>query len=164
MPQRKFVFGPQPALDKAISTQEAAEQAVVEARKVLQAEQQRLQKMLDQIEHTRQQIREAHANLVSPERNVSEAMDLRHRNDHLDGLRQREKDQIAAADRQRQQVAWAEDRLELRKKEMAEAMAAVQALERLKENRRKEHESALEKRDESQRDDDAIQLWNNRPD
>src|SRR2546423_152973 len=148
MPQRKFVFGPQPALDKAISTQEAAEQAVVEARKVLQAEQRRLQEMLDQIERTRQEIREAHANLVSPERTVSEAMDLRHRSNHLDALRQREKDEIAAAERQRQQVSWAEDRLELRKKELAEAMAAVQALERLKENRREEHEAALEKREE----------------
>ena len=164
MPQRKFVFGPQPALDKAISTQKAAEQAVVEARKVLQLEQQRLQQMLEQIERTRQQIREAHANLVSPERAVSEAMDLRHRSSHLDALRQREQDEIAAAERQRQQVAWAEDRLELRKKELAEAMAAVQALERLKENRREEHKAALEKREESQRDDDAIQLWNNRPD
>ena len=42
-------------------------------------------------------------------------------------------------------------------------MATVQALERLKEKRRREHALALEKADEKRRDDDAIQLWNNRP-
>jgi hypothetical protein len=41
-------------------------------------------------------------------------------------------------------------------------MAHVQALEKLKEKRRQEHEDAIEKADEKKRDDEAIQLWNNR--
>ena len=164
MPQRKFVFGPQPALDKAISEQEAAEEAVVLARKVLQEEQERLRQMLVRVEQTRREIREWHENLVSPRTAITDPNELTERWKYLDVLRQREKEEMAAAERQRQQVAWAEDRLELRKKELAEAMAAVQALERLKEKRREEHEAALAKAEESRRDDDAIQLWNNRPD
>jgi flagellar export protein FliJ len=163
MAQRKFVFGPQPALDKAVAEQEQAEEAVVLARRVLQEEQERLRQMLVKVEQTRRDIRQWHDDLVSPAKPITDPNDLTHRGRYLDALRQREKEEVAAAERQRQEVAWAEDRLELRKKELAEAMAAVQALERLKEKRREEHEAVLEKAEESRRDDDAIQLWNNRP-
>jgi flagellar biosynthesis chaperone FliJ len=78
-------------------------------------------------------------------------------------LKRREEAQKLRIAEQRRQVAWASDKLELRKKELNEAMAHVRALEKLKEKRRHEHELAVQKAEESRRDDDAIQLWNNRP-
>jgi flagellar biosynthesis chaperone FliJ len=79
-------------------------------------------------------------------------------------LRSKEKAQLEAAEIQREQIAFAKDRVELRKRELAEAMSQVQALEKLKEKRRLEHAAEIEKADEKRRDDEAIQLWNNKRD
>ena len=160
---RHFKFGPQPALDKAIAHQKTAEEALVEARKALEAEKQKLQRLIVQIETTRQQIRQQHDNLASPQRKVSDPRELAQTSRYIDALRLKEKAQLEAAERQREQIAFAKDRVELRKRELAEAMSQVQALEKLKEKRRLEHEAEIEKADEKRRDDEAIQLWNNKP-
>jgi hypothetical protein len=162
MVSRKFKFGPQPALDKAISEQKKAEEAVVAAKKVVEQEKAKLQQILKEIEITRQRIRQEHDNLASPQRKVSDPRELAGDARFIDALRIKETKQLEAAERQREQIAFAQDRLELRKRELVEAMAHVQALEKLKEKRRQEHEEALEKADEKKRDDEAIQLWNNR--
>jgi hypothetical protein len=107
-----------------------------------------------------QQVKAAHDNLVSPNRKTSAPGELAQMNLHLDGLRAREKSRRDEAEKQKEQVAWAADKVELRKRELAEAMAAVKALEKLKEKRRLEHAAALAKSDEAKRDDEAIQLWN----
>ncbi len=159
---RHFKFGPQPALDKAIAHQKTAEEALVEARKSLEAEKLKLQRLIVQIENTRQQIRLQHDNLVSPQRKISDPRELAQTSRFIDSLRLKEKAQLEAADRQREQIAFAKDRVELRKRELAEAMSQVQALEKLKEKRRLEHEAEIEKADEKRRDDEAIQLWNNK--
>jgi hypothetical protein len=160
----KFQFGPQPALDKAIATQKLREEAVVAARRALEEEKRKLQRLIEEVEKTRQRIRTEHDKLVSPGRGATAAADLTQDGRFLDSLRAREKAQLAAVAEQRGQVTWAKQKLDLRKKELAEALAAVQALERLKEKRRLEHQAAARKAEESRRDDDAIQLWNNRPD
>lgn len=157
---KRFTFGPQPALDKAINEQKRAEQAVAEARAELESEQQRLRQMEQQIEQTTQQIRAAHDKLADPSRKTSDARELQRQIQFLDALQARKAHQIALMQQQRERVTWAAEKLELRKRELAEAMAAVQALERLKEKRRAEHEQALLKKEETQRDDDAIQRWN----
>ena len=164
MALRHFKFGPQPALDKAIAQQKSAEEALVDARKALEAERLKLQRLIDQIENTRQQIRQQHDNLASPQRKVSDPRELAQTSRFIDALRLKEKAQLEAADRQREQIAFAKDRVELRKRELAEAMSQVQALEKLKEKRRLEHAAEIEKADEKRRDDEAIQLWNNKPD
>jgi flagellar biosynthesis chaperone FliJ len=162
MASRKFKFGPQPALDKAIAQQKKCEEALVAARKALEEEKQKLQRIMAQIEATRQRIRQEHDNLASPQRRVSDPKELSQTGRFIDALRLKEQQQLEAADQQRKQIAFAQDRVELRKKELAEALAHVQALEKLKEKRREEFEEALEKADEKKRDDEAIQLWNNR--
>jgi flagellar biosynthesis chaperone FliJ len=162
MASRKFKFGPQPALDKAIAQQKKCEEALVAARRALEEEKQKLQRILEQIEKTRQRIRQEHDNLASPQRRTSDPKELTQTSQFIDALRLKEQQQLAAADAQRKQIAFAQDRVELRKKELAEALAHVQALEKLKEKRREEFQEALEKADEKKRDDEAIQLWNNR--
>ena len=159
---RKFKFGPQPALDKAIALQKKAEEAVAAARKVVEEEKAKLERILQEIETIRQRIRTEHDNLASPQRRVSDPRELMQDARFIDALRLKETKQLEAADRQREQIVFAQDRLELRKRELAEAMAHVQALEKLKEKRREEFEEALEKADEKKRDDQAIQLWNNK--
>ena len=158
----KFKFAPQPALDQAIAGQKVCEEALVDARRLLEVEKLTLQRLLSQIEETKQQIRTAHDNLVSRERQVSDPRELSQNGRFLDALRNKEKAQQEAVDKQREQVTFAIDRVELRKRELTEAVAHVQALEKLKDKRRREHEAAIEKADEKRRDDDAIQLWNNR--
>lgn len=163
MASRKFVFRIQPALDKATARQKLCEQAVVDARRALEAEEKKLQRLTDELENLRQQIRAGHDNLVSPVRSTSDPRELIRASQSLGVLKRREEAQKLRISEQRRQVAWAADKLELRKKELNEAMAHVRALEKLKEKRRHEHELAVQKAEESRRDDDAIQLWNNRP-
>jgi flagellar biosynthesis chaperone FliJ len=163
MISRVFKFGPQPALDKAIAEQRAAEQALIAARRSLEEEKRKLERILSDIEKNRQRIRAEHDNLTSPRRQISDPRELTHISRFIDSLRDKEKALLQAADRQRQQIAFAKDRVDLRQRELAEAVSRVQALEKLKEQRRLEHEAAVEKAEEKQRDDEAIQLWNNRP-
>ncbi|HEY7115705.1 MAG TPA: hypothetical protein VH475_03910 [Tepidisphaeraceae bacterium] len=162
MLSRKFQFRIQPALDKAIAKQKACEDALVQARKSLEAEQQKLQRLIDELENIRQQIRAGHDNLVSPGRSTSDPKELFRASQFLTVLKHKEDAQKLRIEAQRKEVAWANEKLELRKKELNEATAQVRALEKLKEKRKKEHELAVQKAEESRRDDDAIQLWNSR--
>jgi hypothetical protein len=160
MASRKFQFRIQPALDKAIAQQKKCEEAVVWARKALEAERQKLQALKKRLEEITQQLLTGHDNLVSPARSTSDPRDLIRASQALGVLKRMQEAQKLLIEQQQQAVIWAEEKLELRKKELAEAMANVQALERLKEKRKKEHEVAVQKHEESRRDDDAIQLWN----
>jgi len=162
MASKKFIFGAQPALDKAISEQEDCEQAVVDARKALAREQQLLKELHEALEKIRQQIKEMHDNLVSPERigQSSDPRELMRMSQSIDVQKDREQKQKEKIVAQKERVSWAADKVELRKRELLEATAHVQALEKLKENRRVEHAAELAKSEESKRDDDAIQLWN----
>ena len=158
--KKKFIFGAQPALDKAIAEQKVCENALVAARKELEAEKKALIKLQEELEEIRQRIRALYDNLVSPQRSTSDPRELRRVSDSIEVTKLREKQQLARIDEQKKKIAWAADKVELRKRELAEATAQVQALEKLKENRRLEHATALAKAEESRRDDDSIQLWN----
>ena len=164
MATSKFKFGPQPALDQAIVARQSCEEALVHARRMLEADELKLQKLIAVVEKTRQQIRAEHDKLVSRQGQTSDPRELSQNGRFLDALRVKEQAQQGAVDKQREQVAFARDRVELRKRELTEAVAQVQALEKLKEKRRREHDVFVEKADEKRRDDDSIQLWNNRPD
>jgi flagellar export protein FliJ len=161
MSMRQFKFGPQPALDKAIEAQRVCEEAVRQAKAALAQERAKLRQLQDEVLRAEQRVKAAHDNLVSPVRKTSEPGELAQANRHLDGLRAKVLMQREAVEKQKERVAWAADKVELRKRELAEAMAAVEALEKLKEKRRLEHQAALLKAEEAKRDDEAIQLWNN---
>lgn len=162
MASKKFIFGAQPALDKAISEQKDCEQAVIDARKALAREQQIQKEMEAALEKIRQQIKELHDNLVSPERigHLSDPRELTRMSQSIDVQKERERKQKEKIAAQKERVKWAADKVLLRKQELNEATAHVQALEKLKENRRVEHAAELAKSEESKRDDDSIQLWN----
>jgi hypothetical protein len=162
MSSPKFKFGPQPALDKAIEAQRACEEALRQANLALNREKEKLKQALAEIERAVQRVKAAHENLVSPARRISQPGELVQANRHLDALRAKEVATREAAERQKERVAFAADKVELRKRELAEAMAAAAALEKLKEKRRLEHQAAAMKAEESKRDDEAIQLWNSR--
>ena len=115
-----------------------------------------------EIDRAVQRVKAAHENIVSPTRKFSAPNELAQSNRNLDLLRAKEIATREAAEKQKECVAFAADKVELRKRELAEAMAEVQALEKLKEKRRLEHQAAMLKSEEAKRDDEAIQLWNNR--
>jgi len=162
MSSRKFKFGPQPALDKAIANQRNCEEALRQANIALAQEKEKLRLALAEIDRAVQRVKAAHENIVSPTRKFSAPNELAQSNRNLDLLRAKEVATREAAERQKECVAFAADKVELRKRELAEAMAEVQALEKLKEKRRLEHQAAMLKSEEAKRDDEAIQLWNNR--
>ena len=164
MSSKKFIFGPQPALDKAIANQRTCEEALRQAQIALAQEKEKLRLALAEIDRAVQRVKTAHENIVSPTRKFSAPNELAQANRHLDLLRAKEVAAREAAEKQKERVNFAADKVELRKRELAEAMSEVQALEKLKEKRRLEHQAALLKAEESKRDDEAIQLWNNRGD
>ena len=166
MASKKFIFRAQPALDKAVAEQKKCEEAVVAARRELEAQQQALQRLKDELVRIRQQIKIEHDNLVSPARTgvVSDPRELGRRGNAVEAEKLKEQRQLVKIKEQEERVAWAADKVDLRKRELNEAVAHVQALEKLKENRRKEHMAELAKAEEQKRDDDAIQLWNNQRD
>ena len=162
MSSRKFKFGPQPALDKAIANQRNCEEALRQANIALAQEKEKLRQALAEIDRAVQRVKSAHENIVSPMRKFSAPNELAQSNRNLDLLRAKEVATREAAEKQKECVAFATDKVELRKRELAEAMAEVQALEKLKEKRRLEHQAVMLKAEEARRDDEAIQLWNNR--
>jgi hypothetical protein len=164
MSSKKFNFGPQPALDKAIANLRNCEDALRQANIALAQEKEKLRLALAEIDRAVQRVKSAHENIVSTTRKFSAPGELAQANRNLDMLRAKELATREAAERQKERVAFAADRVELRKRELAEAMSEVQALEKLKEKRRLEHHAALLKAEEAKRDDEAIQLWNNRGD
>ncbi len=164
MPSKKFIFAPQPALDKAISNQRACEDSLRQATLALAQEKEKLRQSLAEIDRAVQRVKSAHENIVSPTRKFSAPNELAQSNRNLDLLRSKEQAARQAAEHQKERVTFAADKVELRKRELTEAMSEVQALEKLKEKRRQEHQAALLKAEESKRDDEAIQLWNNRGD
>ncbi len=164
MPTPKFKFAPQPALDKAIANQRTCEESLRQATVALAQEKERLKQALAEIDKAVQRVKTAHENIVSPTRKFSAPNELAQSNRNLDLLRSKEQAARQAADQQKERVNFAADKVELRKRELAEAMSEVQALEKLKEKRRQEHQAAVLKAEEAKRDDEAIQLWNNRGD
>ncbi len=158
--KKKFIFGAQPALDKAIAEQKVCEEALIAARKELEAEKKALIRLEEELAQIRQRIKALYDNLVSPQRSTSDPRELRRVSESIEATKVQEKRQHETIADQKKKIAWAADKVALRQRELAEATAQVQALEKLKENRRIEHAAALAKSEESKRDDDAIQLWN----
>ncbi len=161
MSSRQFKFGPQPALDKAIEAQRVCEEAVRLAKAALAQEKEKLRQLQAEGVRAEKRVKTSHDNMVSPTRKNSEPGELAQANRHLDGLRIKLQSSREAVEKQKERTAWAADKVELRKRELTEAMAAVEALEKLKEKRRLEFQAALLKAEEKKRDDEAIQLWNN---
>jgi len=159
MPQRRFVFVAQPALDRAISEREHCEQNVALMVTRVREEQQRLEECVRDLEKVRQQMRQEHDNLVSAQRRQTATAELMVKHGYIQALRDLERVRDAAVTVQRQNLRQAEEILADRKRDLAQAMAQVDALEKLKESRLKEFNAELAKRDEIEREDAAIVNW-----
>src|SRR5690349_9188840 len=112
MKSKKFIFGAQPALDKAVTKQGECEEAVVAARKVLAAEEKELQDLTRELEVIRQRRRELHDNLVSPARTraASDPRELMRVSQSLDVQKLKEERQLERIAAQRERVKWAADK------------------------------------------------------
>ena len=156
MARRKFHFGPQPALDKALAKQNECERALVDARDVLAREKQELAEIERRIAELRQQIAGELDKTVAEMRNPVAAASVEGRRRYVDALREREAHKLREKEEQEEQVRWAAQKLELRKRELAEAMNAVKALEKVKDKAKAEFKVRLRKAEEKERDDIAM--------
>lgn len=163
MPPRKFKFGAQPALDKALARQQECEEALAAAKKAVEAEKRKLEQIRLEIEEIRQQTAAEHDKLLTQAHGGVTAAALSGRNFYIAALQTKEKQRLAALAEQQKQVRWAEQKVVVRKDELAEAMGAVKALEKFKEKKKAEHEAALRKAEERERDDIANLYRRNKP-
>ncbi len=156
MARRKFHFGLQPPLDKAVAKKDECERALVDAREVLAREKQKLAEIERRIAELRQQITDELDKTVVEMRNPVAAASVEGRRRYVDGLREREAQKLRDQQEQEEQVRWATQKLDLRKRELAEAMNEVKALETVKDNAEVEFKVRLRKAEEKERDDIAI--------
>ena len=156
MAKPKFHFGPQPALDKAVARRSECERALVAARDVLAGEKKKLAQIERKIAELRQQIADELDKAVVEMRNPIPAASVEGRRRYVETLRGLEKQQLGAKQEQEEQVRWAVQKLELRKRELAEAMNEVKALEKVKEKAEAEFKAQQRKAEEKKRDDIAI--------
>ncbi|MFQ5590777.1 MAG: flagellar export protein FliJ [Phycisphaerae bacterium] len=156
MAVRKFHFGPQPALDRAVARQSECEKALVAAREVLARERDKLEAIAGRIAEIRQQIADELDKISAEMRSPIAASSVQARQGYVDGLRRREARQLHAKQEQEEQVRWAVQMLEVRRSELAESMNEVMALEKAKERAHTEFKARLRKAEEKERDDIAI--------
>lgn len=156
---RKFKFGLKPALDKALDRKESCERALVEARKMLAAEEGTLAEIQKNIERTRQQIRSECDKSMSEPVQGARAAQMAGRRRFITELRAREGRLRESAREQEKQVQWAQERVELRREELGEAMQAVDALEKYQEKGEREFKTEQRKREERDADDMTSTRW-----
>jgi flagellar export protein FliJ len=156
MPPRKFHFGPQPALDKAIAIQHEKEEALIEARKELADEKEKLAAIERKIAELKQQIKEEFDKAMAEVRDPVAAASVEARRRYVDLLRDREAQQLRAKREQEKQIRLVEQKVEYRKHELAEAMNQVKALEKFKEKARQEFKQQRQKAEDKELDDIAI--------
>ena len=143
---KKFKFQLQPALDKAESDKEKAEKAVLAARNELAAAEEKLRELEAIVEKTTQQIRDEHDNLTKPTDKPGSAVVFLQREEFIRALKVKLERQKEAVVKQKAQVAWCQQRLDLRMSELKEAAARAQAIEKLRDKVLAEHKKEEERR------------------
>lgn len=155
-----FQFSAQPALDRAIDEQRAAEARLASARADLEAQKRALSQIEEQISELTQRMAATRENLSAGLPTETHAGSVAAESRRISGLAAMRAQRQADADAQRERVSWSQDRVTLRRKELEEAMSRTQALEKLKEKRREEFLEGQRKRQEREADDSASQRWN----
>lgn len=151
-----FKFSLQPALDAALNEREELERAVLAARKAKDEARRQIEKTASEIEQTSQQLDQAHDNLnttgdtIARIRQGTASMQLhKKRIEMLQARRLEEQDALQ----------WARDKLKIHEDSLKEADSKVQSLERLRERHYQEYLAEQERRQEAERDEQAIQNW-----
>ncbi|MEX2215515.1 MAG: flagellar FliJ family protein [Phycisphaeraceae bacterium] len=143
---KKFKFQLQPALDKAESDKEKAEHAVLAARKELAAAEEKLRELQAIVEKTTQQIRTEHDNLTKPTDTPGSGNIYLQREEYIRALKVKLERQKEAVVKQKAEVAWFQQRLDLRMSELKEAAARAQAIDKLRDKAIAEHKKEEDRR------------------
>jgi flagellar biosynthesis chaperone FliJ len=154
---RKFKFQLQPALDKAVSEQEKAEQAVLAARRELEAAEAKLCQLEAVVEATRQRIRDEHASLIKPNKDPASALTFMERDECIKALKVRQVKEQKAVDAQKMEVAFCRQKLELRRDELNHAIMQVKAMEKLRDKAMEEFKKEGERLLQNEIDESGMQ-------
>ncbi|MGA2498838.1 MAG: flagellar FliJ family protein [Tepidisphaeraceae bacterium] len=155
MPAARFRFSLQPALDHALSEQEHCQRNLAIALSNVASERAELNRYLNVLEQTRQQIRDEYDKMVIPLQQRLSVSGLTARSRYLESLGDREAADLAAIDRQRARLNAAEHVLADRREDLARQTAEVEALDKLKEKQNAEFQAELLKAEDTERDDQA---------
>ena len=147
------------ALDKAKARQQACELALVEARQQLAAEEEKLAARRRDVQKITQQIADECDKSMTDARDGAAGALVAQRRKFIDALRKRLEAAELAVVEQVKQVQWAEQRVELRRTELSEAMSAVDALEKYREKRQREFKAGQQKAEEREIDDTTSLRW-----
>jgi len=153
---KKFKFQLQPALDKAVAEQAKAEQALLAAKRELEAAQAKLRTLEEIVAKTRQRVREEHALLVKP-REASSALEFMERDECIKALKVREAREQQAVEAQKVEVAFARQRVELRRQELNQAVMQVKAMEKLRDKAMEEFKKEAERVLQNEIDETGMQ-------
>ena len=156
----KFHFPLQPALDKAVADRKQCEIELVDLQNRLSEQQSLLLTLENKLAETVQRIDSEHDNLSAAMGSPSHSEELARRNRFIDSLQNRADRERNEVREQANRVSLLEVQLDEKRQELSERIGAVKALENLKEQKHQAFKQEQTKREERQRDDDAIQQWN----
>lgn len=159
MARKKFQFGAQPALDKALAHQESCEVVLAGALRAVKTEAQKLARIQEGIEQTRQQIGGEHDKLAGAVESGTMNANVTQWHRYIESLETRLRQQREAAGVQEQQVRWARQQVVVRREELNEAVGAALALAKYKERLQSEHQRALRKAEQREQDDDTAMRY-----
>lgn len=157
MAKTKFKFQLQPALDKAVAEQAKAEAALREAKGELAKAQSLLESLTAAVALTRQQAADEHRKLVQPTDTPLTGLDFMQRDEFIKALNIKAEQQQQAVDSQRSEVAWCQQRVEVRQDELKQAMMQVRSMERLRDKALEEHRKIEDRRLQEEIDEAGMQ-------
>lgn len=154
---KKFKFQLQPALDKAVAEQEKAEAALRDAKHELASAEATLETLKTKVEATRQQATDEHRQLIKPTQTPLTGLEFMQRDEFIKALNIKAEQQQQAVDKQRSEVAWCQQRVDVRQEELKQAMMQVRSMERLRDKALEEHRKVEERRLQEDIDEAGMQ-------
>jgi hypothetical protein len=155
MPSRQFHFGPQPALDQAVAGRRRCEQVLAETRKALAAERGRLSELERITGELQARLAGELDRLSGAAGTACSVTEMAARSRFVDSLTLLERRHRETVAEQLKQVAWAEQKARVCLEALNEAVAAVQALEAVK-NRMLDQHRRDSARKEARKIEDAV--------
>ncbi|MBS0197129.1 MAG: hypothetical protein JSR77_10255 [Planctomycetes bacterium] len=159
MANRPFQFGAQPALDRAVARNRELERSLARAIQEFEQEQSLVRKLHSLADETQQRIAMERDGLASPRPGPVEPAELAARNRCIEGLGRRLEREQEAVRVALRRVDIAAERVRQRRADLAQATAALRAMEKLRDARKQQHDAAGRLAVSKMEDEAATQSW-----
>lgn len=155
----KFKFTLSAALDKYRDDKARSERALEYAQAEHDRQLQLQREMQAEADRLKQRAEEVHDNLCGGGSGWT-GIDLHGEGRYLEALKIKHKQQLEKVEQQKQEVHAAKQKVNLQEKVVQEDTAKVEALERLEQKQYEQWRRQRQKKEDLQREEDAIQIWN----